>query len=150
MISSFSRHQVLVDSVSLSNPKKNSDDYLVLHLQVFPFGQDGFNRTGITTIGFELSNQTFKPPPNFGPFFFIGESYNYFEVGSRGSHKQLSLEQLMLISGHPPPCKMRSLRRCGEQFNNFLGIVRMNEKKESMKRRLETHLGMTLTPSRLK
>ncbi|XP_009605193.1 leucine-rich repeat receptor protein kinase HPCA1-like isoform X2 [Nicotiana tomentosiformis] len=90
MISSFSQHQVLVDSVSLSNPKKNSDDYLVLHLQVFPFGQDRFNRTGITTIGFELSNQTFKPPPNFGPFFFIGESYNHFEVGSRGSHKSIA------------------------------------------------------------
>ncbi|XP_009803111.1 leucine-rich repeat receptor protein kinase HPCA1-like [Nicotiana sylvestris] len=92
MISSFRRHQVLVDSFSLSNPKKNSDDYLVLRLQVFPFGQDHFNRTGITTIGFELSNQTFKPPPNFGPFFFIGESYNYFEVGSRGSHKSIAKE----------------------------------------------------------
>lgn len=90
MISSFSQHQVLVDSVSLSNPEKNSDDYLVLHLQIFPFGQDHFNRTGISTIGFALSNQTFKPPPNFGPFFFNGESYNYFEGGSRGSHHSIA------------------------------------------------------------
>ncbi|WMV12258.1 hypothetical protein MTR67_005643 [Solanum verrucosum] len=70
MLSSFSQNQVPVDSVSLSNPKKNSEYYLVLHLQVFPFGQDHFNRTGIATIGFALSNQTYKPPPNFGPFFF--------------------------------------------------------------------------------
>ncbi|PHT62202.1 putative leucine-rich repeat receptor-like protein kinase [Capsicum annuum] len=90
MISSLSRYQELVDSISLSNPEKNSDDYLVLRLQVFPFGQDHFNRTGITTLGFALSNQTFKPPPNFGPFFFNGESYIHFEGGSTGSHKSIS------------------------------------------------------------
>ncbi|KAL3349924.1 hypothetical protein AABB24_022799 [Solanum stoloniferum] len=90
MLTSFSRNQVLVDSVSLSNPEKTSEYYLVLHLQVFPFGQDHFNRTGIATIGFALSNQTYKPPPNFGPFFFNGESYNYFEVGSRGTHKSIT------------------------------------------------------------
>ncbi|XP_015057835.1 probable leucine-rich repeat receptor-like protein kinase At5g49770 [Solanum pennellii] len=90
MLSSFSQNQVPVDSVSLSNPKKNSEYYLVLHLQVFPFGQDHFNRTGIATIGFALSNQTYKPPPNFGPFFFNGTSYNYFEVGSRGTHKSIT------------------------------------------------------------
>ncbi|MCD9639307.1 hypothetical protein HAX54_023737, partial [Datura stramonium] len=92
MLSTFSRYQVLVDSVSLSNPEKNSECYLVLHLQVFPFGQDHFNRTGITTIAFALSNQTFKPPSNFGPFYFNGESYNYFEVESRGSHKSNTKE----------------------------------------------------------
>ncbi|KAK4739505.1 hypothetical protein R3W88_003202 [Solanum pinnatisectum] len=90
MLTSFSRNQVLVDSVSLSNPEKTSEYYLVLHLQVFPFGQDHFNRTGIATIGFALSNQTYKPPPNFGPFFFNGESYNYFEVGSRETHKSIT------------------------------------------------------------
>ncbi|KAG5625823.1 hypothetical protein H5410_011041 [Solanum commersonii] len=90
MLSSFSPNQVPVDSVSLSNPKKNSEYYLVLHLQVFPFGQDHFNRTGIATIGFALSNQTYKPPPNFGPFYFSGESYKYFEVGSRGTHKSIT------------------------------------------------------------
>lgn len=92
MLSAFSRYQELVDSVSLSNPEKNSEYYLVLHLQVFPFGQDHFNRTGIATIGFALSNQTFKPPPNFGPFFFNGESYKYFEGGSRGTDKSIAKE----------------------------------------------------------
>ncbi|KAK6805195.1 hypothetical protein RDI58_002980 [Solanum bulbocastanum] len=90
MLTSLNRNQVLVHSVSLSNPKKTSEYYLVLHLQVFPFGQDHFNRTGIATIGFALSNQTYKPPPNFGPFFFNGESYNYFEVGSRETHKSIT------------------------------------------------------------
>ncbi|OIT26288.1 hypothetical protein A4A49_37258 [Nicotiana attenuata] len=58
------------------------------------------------------------------------------------SQQQAMLNEFMVL-GHPPPCKMRTLRRCGEQFNNFLGIVRMSEKKESMKTRSETHLGMT-------
>ncbi|XAR49197.1 Non-specific serine/threonine protein kinase [Bertholletia excelsa] len=70
--------QLAVGSVSLSNPHKDADNYLVLHLEFFPSGQDRFNRTGITTIGFVLSNQIFKPPEGFGPFFYIGDSYEYF------------------------------------------------------------------------
>lgn len=76
---SFQNRQLPVDSVSLSNPTKNLDDYLVIHLQVFPSSQDFFNRTGVSGIGFVLSNQTFKPPSTFGPFFFIGEGYKYFD-----------------------------------------------------------------------
>lgn len=67
-----------VDSVSLSNPTKNIDDYLILNLQVFPSDQEYFNRTGISRIGFALSNQTFKPPHEFGPFYFSANSYEYF------------------------------------------------------------------------
>lgn len=74
----FQSHSLPVDSVSLSNPTKNIDDYLLLNLQIFPSGQDYFNRSGISGIGFMLSNQTFKPPSGFGPFFFIGNSYPYF------------------------------------------------------------------------
>ncbi|KAL0422172.1 UNVERIFIED_CONTAM: putative leucine-rich repeat receptor-like protein kinase [Sesamum latifolium] len=74
----FRSHSVPVDSVSLSNPTKNLDDYLSVTLQIFPSGQDYFNHTGISEVGFMLSNQTFKPPPEFGPFFFIGNSYPYF------------------------------------------------------------------------
>ncbi|MCD9560927.1 hypothetical protein HAX54_019790 [Datura stramonium] len=82
---SFQNSQLPVDSVSLSNPTKNLDDYLVIHLQVFPSNQDHFNRTGVSGIGFVLSNQTFKPPSSFGPFFFIGEGYKYFDGASTGS-----------------------------------------------------------------
>lgn len=78
MKSKFQSHGLPVDSISVSNPTKNMDEYLLLTLQIFPSGQDHFNRTGISGIGFMLSNQTYKPPKNFGPFFFIGNNYPYF------------------------------------------------------------------------
>ncbi|GFP80425.1 leucine-rich repeat receptor-like protein kinase cannot respond to DMBQ-like 2 PjCADL2 [Phtheirospermum japonicum] len=78
LMSTFQSRGLPVGSVSLNNPTKNLDDYLVLNLQIFPSGQDYFNHTGISGVGFMLSNQTFKPPPEFGPFFYIGSSYPYF------------------------------------------------------------------------
>ncbi|XP_073139436.1 leucine-rich repeat receptor protein kinase HPCA1-like isoform X2 [Henckelia pumila] len=88
LMNSFKSNSLPVDSVSLGNPTKNVDNYLLLNLQVFPSGQDYFNRTAITGIGFLLSNQTFKPPPGFGPFYFIGNNYAYFaglDAGKRHS-----------------------------------------------------------------
>ncbi|KAG5549950.1 hypothetical protein RHGRI_015044 [Rhododendron griersonianum] len=86
----FNSHLLPVDSVSLSNSTRNTDNYVVLRLEVFPpAGQDAFNRTGIIGIGFVLSNQTFKPPHEFGPFFFNGDPYPYFE-GPTGTHKSSS------------------------------------------------------------
>ncbi|XP_012842359.1 PREDICTED: probable leucine-rich repeat receptor-like protein kinase At5g49770 [Erythranthe guttata] len=79
LMSVFKSRSLPVDSVSVSNPNRNIDNYLSLDLQVFPSGQEYFNRTAISGIGFTLSNQTFKPPPEFGPFFFIGRSYPHFE-----------------------------------------------------------------------
>ncbi|KAJ6427831.1 hypothetical protein OIU84_023271 [Salix udensis] len=87
LMNSFMLHQLPVDSVALSSPRKDSSHYLVLNLQVFPVGQDRFNRTGISSIGFELSNQTFKPPPQFGPFFFIANPYLNFAGEVTGSKK---------------------------------------------------------------
>ncbi|KAI3695000.1 hypothetical protein L1987_77987 [Smallanthus sonchifolius] len=88
MMNSFRRSQLPVDTVSLSNPTKNLDDYLVINLQVFPSGDERFNRTGILGIGFSLSNQTFKPPAAFGPYFFIGENYDFLlGASSGGGHK---------------------------------------------------------------
>lgn len=75
---SFKTHGQPVDSISLSNPLKNDDDYLVLDLHVFPYNQTFFNHTGITSIAFILSNQTFKPPHEFGPFYFMADKYQYF------------------------------------------------------------------------
>ncbi|KAL3651478.1 hypothetical protein CASFOL_004480 [Castilleja foliolosa] len=88
MMSTFKSHNQPVDSVSVSNPTKNIDNYLLLSLQVFPSGDDHFNRTGISRVGFILSNQTFKPPDGFGPFYFLSSNYPYFEglkEGSKGS-----------------------------------------------------------------
>ncbi|KAG8368961.1 hypothetical protein BUALT_Bualt15G0100700 [Buddleja alternifolia] len=90
LMATFRSHSLPADSVSVSNPTKNMDDYLVLSLQIFPSGQDYFNHTGISGIGFMLSNQTFKPPPGFGPFFFIGNSYAYFAGLNARSRKSVS------------------------------------------------------------
>ncbi|CAI0446943.1 unnamed protein product [Linum tenue] len=51
-------------SVSLQNPIFNSDDYLQIQLALFPpaFSGKYFNRSEIQRIGFDLSNQTYKPP----------------------------------------------------------------------------------------
>ncbi|KAM7470168.1 hypothetical protein LguiA_008351 [Lonicera macranthoides] len=89
MMVSFQSHRLPVDSVSLKNPTTDPDDYLVISLEIFPLGQDYFNRTGVSAIGFVLSNQTFKPPSDFGPFFFIGDGYQYFS-GPRIAHKSSS------------------------------------------------------------
>ncbi|XP_047982293.1 leucine-rich repeat receptor protein kinase HPCA1-like isoform X2 [Salvia hispanica] len=89
MTASFKSHGLPIDSISLSNPTKNIDNYLLLSLQVFPSGQDHFNRTGISSIGFMLSNQTYKPPKEYGPFYFIANSYPYF-IGLQASSKKSS------------------------------------------------------------
>ncbi|KAG6780384.1 hypothetical protein POTOM_013239 [Populus tomentosa] len=78
LMNSFKSHQFPVDSVRLSQPRKDLSQYLDLNLQVFPFGQDRFNRTAISSIGFMLSSLTFKPPAQFGLFFFIGDTYLHF------------------------------------------------------------------------
>nr|XP_011464973.1 PREDICTED: probable leucine-rich repeat receptor-like protein kinase At5g49770 [Fragaria vesca subsp. vesca]XP_011464974.1 PREDICTED: probable leucine-rich repeat receptor-like protein kinase At5g49770 [Fragaria vesca subsp. vesca] len=80
LTNSFLSHQLSVDSVSLSNLTKDSLSYLKLALAVFPQSQDRFNRKEVSSISFLLSNQTFKPQKSFGPFYFIGDDYEYFEV----------------------------------------------------------------------
>ncbi|XP_029128170.1 probable leucine-rich repeat receptor-like protein kinase At5g49770 isoform X2 [Cajanus cajan] len=78
LMKSFQTHQKPVDSVSISNPRKNTYQYLDLTLKIFPSGQDRFTRADISGIGFLLSNQTYKPPPMFGPYYFIPDEYDDF------------------------------------------------------------------------
>ncbi|KAK3419482.1 hypothetical protein EUGRSUZ_G00039 [Eucalyptus grandis] len=81
MMISFQFYQLPVDSISLSDPRKDSYDYLLLNLAVFPSEGVSFNRMSIYSIGFVLSNQTYKPPHLFGPFYFIADQYtNFAEV----------------------------------------------------------------------
>ncbi|XP_024171436.1 leucine-rich repeat receptor protein kinase HPCA1 isoform X2 [Rosa chinensis] len=75
---SFLSHKLRVDSVALSNLTKDSHAYLSMSLEVFPQSQDRFNRKEVSIIAFLLSNQTFKPPKSFGPFYFIGDDYQHF------------------------------------------------------------------------
>jgi hypothetical protein len=71
-----------VDSVSLSNPTIDSFGYLGLSLEVFPSGDDRFNKTGITMIGYALNNLSFRPPSLFGPYFLIASIYDYYAGNS--------------------------------------------------------------------
>lgn len=65
-------------SVSLQNLAFNADDHLEMDLALFPpNGINYFNRSEIQRLGFYLSNQTYKPPPIFGPFYFIASSYDF-------------------------------------------------------------------------
>ncbi|KAL4561715.1 hypothetical protein LXL04_033888 [Taraxacum kok-saghyz] len=71
-------------SVSLQNPFFNTDDYLQVYLQLFPGKGTHFNRSEVQKMGFYLSNQTYKPPAGFGPYFFIATPYDFAE-GHRGA-----------------------------------------------------------------
>jgi hypothetical protein len=84
----FRNFTLPMDSVSLSNPIKDSTMNLDLSLQVFPSGQDRFDRTGISITGSLLSGQTFKPPPGFGPYYFLTDPYpyGYYAAGSLEFH----------------------------------------------------------------
>ncbi|CAJ1942111.1 unnamed protein product [Sphenostylis stenocarpa] len=79
-------------SVSLQNPFFNSDDYLQVQLALFPPTGQLFNRSEVQRLGFELSNQTYKPPKEFGPYYFIAFPYPF-----SGSHKGASLSKGVII-----------------------------------------------------
>ncbi|GMI78584.1 Vascular-Related RLK 1 [Hibiscus trionum] len=64
-------------SVFLEDPFFNVDDYLQIQLALFPSGGEYFNRSEVLRIGFDLSNQTYKPPPEFGPYYFIASPYTF-------------------------------------------------------------------------
>ncbi|KAF4377093.1 hypothetical protein CsatB_023395 [Cannabis sativa] len=74
----FQKFEVRVDSIALSNPNKDVSEYLNIKLEVFPSGRDSFDRQEISDIGFALSNQTYKTPKTFGPFFFIADQYESY------------------------------------------------------------------------
>ncbi|XVF75117.1 hypothetical protein PTKIN_Ptkin13bG0162000 [Pterospermum kingtungense] len=84
----FGNHGLPVDNVSLSNPRMDPSGYLLLNLRVFPYGQDSFNRSGISMLAFVFSNQTFKPPNGFfGPYVFSGDKYLHFSDDTTKSKK---------------------------------------------------------------
>ncbi|KAL3515801.1 hypothetical protein ACH5RR_022703 [Cinchona calisaya] len=85
LISKIRSNGVPVDSVNVSNPSNDVYSYLQFRVQIFPSGQDSFNRTSISTIGFLLNHQPFQLQ-YFGPFFFIDESYCCFAGEKKSSH----------------------------------------------------------------
>lgn len=77
LISVLRANGVPVDSVNLSNPSIDVYSYLQFGVQIFPSGQDSFNRTAISTISFVLNRQLFQIQ-YFGPLFFTDEKYCCF------------------------------------------------------------------------
>ncbi|KAL6642385.1 hypothetical protein ACP70R_020566 [Stipagrostis hirtigluma subsp. patula] len=77
MRAKFVEYNLPVDSISIHDPSVNSVNNLQMALDVFPRGKIQFGEQDISDIGFILSNQTYKPPPVFGPYYFIGQSYSF-------------------------------------------------------------------------
>ncbi|XP_047321862.1 leucine-rich repeat receptor protein kinase HPCA1-like [Impatiens glandulifera] len=78
----FTSYSLPVDSVSISNPIRDANNYLILNLGFFPVGTNRFNRTGIFSIESALNNKIYrtpKTPINFGPYIFISEQYTHFQ-----------------------------------------------------------------------
>ncbi|PIN22244.1 Serine/threonine protein kinase [Handroanthus impetiginosus] len=84
LMSTFLSNGLPVESVIVNNPTINVFSYLQLPLQIFPSGQDSFNRSSISRIGFLLNRQPFKIE-YFGPFFFLDEQYCCFEGSKKSS-----------------------------------------------------------------
>lgn len=86
IMGAFSTNNLPVDSVSLCNPILDGTAYLQVKLQVFPSGQDYFNRTGVSEVGNVLNRQLFPLAAYFGPFSFIQEIYEYFPGENKSSN----------------------------------------------------------------
>ncbi|KFK26616.1 hypothetical protein AALP_AA8G271800 [Arabis alpina] len=88
----FKKFSYPVDSVGIRNIRENETDHqLLIDLLVFPSGQESFNQTGMAHVSFAFSNQTYKPPPIFGPYIFKGIQYSHFSDvrGSKSSNKSI-------------------------------------------------------------
>ncbi|PWA65862.1 leucine-rich repeat protein kinase family protein [Artemisia annua] len=96
---------------------------------VFPFGEERFNMTGVIGLGFSFSNQTFKPPKDFGTYFFIGEKYNFLRGrGSKSSNigviigsvvGSCVLLALLVVAGMHAFRKKRSAERATSESSPF-------------------------------
>ncbi|KAG6672706.1 hypothetical protein I3842_16G073000 [Carya illinoinensis] len=107
-------------SVSLQNPFFNTDDYLQVQLALFPAIGKYFNRSEILRIGFDLSNQTYKPPPEFGPYYFLPSDDYAFPA----THGATSISSPVIV-GIAIGCAILVLVLVG------VGIYAVNEKKRA-------------------
>lgn len=77
LMSAFLSRGLPVDSVSVTDPTIDVYSYLQFRVQIFPSGQDTFNRTGNSDVGFLLNRQPFNVE-YFGPFFYKADEYCCF------------------------------------------------------------------------
>ncbi|XP_059440378.1 leucine-rich repeat receptor protein kinase HPCA1-like [Corylus avellana] len=134
LMQTFKSYDLPVDSVSLSDPIIDSFGYLGLSLEVFPSGDDRFNKTGITMIRYVLNNLSFRPPRLFGFYFLIGSTYDYYKGNSEFdiSNKKVRggiiigaavggsiLLLLLVIAGEYAFHQKKRAKRATEQNNPF-------------------------------
>ncbi|XP_030949400.1 probable leucine-rich repeat receptor-like protein kinase At5g49770 [Quercus lobata] len=130
LMRSFQSQKLPVNSVSLSNPIKDFSEDFIIRLQIFPSGQGCFNRTEVSQVGFVFSNQSFKPPQGFGPYYFIPDHVPYDCYAE--TKKSLSigviigaavggtvLLLLLLLAGVYAFRQKRRAERASEQLNPF-------------------------------
>ncbi|KAI8555734.1 hypothetical protein RHMOL_Rhmol05G0198000 [Rhododendron molle] len=87
LMSAFLSSHLPVDSIGVSYPTIDIDSYLQFTIQIFPSGQDEFNRTAVSGIGTLLNLQPFQIKDYFGPFFFISENYCCFADAPSSTNK---------------------------------------------------------------
>nr|GMD47337.1 probable leucine-rich repeat receptor-like protein kinase At5g49770 [Ipomoea batatas] len=85
LMSAFLSRGLPVDSVSVTDPTIDVYSYLQFRVQIFPSGQDTFNRTGYSDVGFLLNRQPFNVE-YFGPFFYKADEYCCFGGSKKSSH----------------------------------------------------------------
>ncbi|XLR43675.1 hypothetical protein HN51_027733 [Arachis hypogaea] len=59
--------------------------YIQVQLALFPLSGQYFNRTEVQRIGFDLTNQIYKPPKEFGPYYFIAFPYAFLDSNEGNS-----------------------------------------------------------------
>ncbi|KAK9056039.1 hypothetical protein SSX86_027126 [Deinandra increscens subsp. villosa] len=64
-------------SVAIQNPNFDINGYLQVNVQFFPSKSKHFTRLEVQKMGFYLSNQTYKPPAGFGPYYFLADPYSF-------------------------------------------------------------------------
>ncbi|KAL5230846.1 hypothetical protein ABZP36_029622 [Zizania latifolia] len=74
-LSMWTQLKLRPSSVYLSDVHFTNDSYLQVQVKLFPTSGTTFSVSELSRIGFDLSNQTYKPPKNFGPYFFIADPY---------------------------------------------------------------------------
>ncbi|CAM0883089.1 unnamed protein product [Alopecurus aequalis] len=62
-------------AVFLSGVDFSSDSYLQVQVSLFPSTGTSFNLSEQIGIGSLISNQTYKAPPIFGPYYFLADPY---------------------------------------------------------------------------
>ncbi|XP_021719098.1 probable leucine-rich repeat receptor-like protein kinase At5g49770 [Chenopodium quinoa] len=90
LLDTLGKYRLPVESVALQDEGVDVFGYLNVKMQVFPLGQDYFNRTGIISIAFVFSNQTYKPLDTYGPYVFAADIYTHFD-GKSGNNNHTGI-----------------------------------------------------------